>query len=187
MGLDFSWRLSSLGSLPVFRTLTLLFTPLIVFADVTTDYLQQYVGRWVGEFTIHSAATGYSEVFPVEQRYWMEGGKLHGLSVSETDRGIQTASSVTFIQDGKFRSEVKRGETKEVYLGKIHDSGLVWISEDLARATDYQLKEAFVVEEGELWLTTEGFDTFIYKEGLAHLVYKGRLKKVPEEEEEKSE
>lgn len=144
--------------------------------------MQKYVGRWLGYFTIHSAATGYSETFPVEQRYWMEDGKLHGLSVSDTDNGLQTASSITFLKDEKIRSEVTRGDVTEAYWGLPHDAGIVWLSEDLDRASDYQLKEAFIAEEGELWLHTDGFDTFIYQEGLAHLVYRGRLRKIADEE-----
>ena len=144
--------------------------------------MQKYVGRWIGHFTIHSATTGYSETFPVEQRYWMEGGKLHGLSVSDTDKGMQTASSITFIKDEKIRSEVTRGEEMEAYWGVPHDGGIVWLLANLERASDYQLREAFVVEEGERLLHTDGFDTYVYKEGLAHLIYRGRLRKVADEE-----
>ena len=48
-------------------------------------------------------------------------------------------------------------------------------------AGDYYLKEAFVKEGGEQWLHTDGFDTYLYNEGLAHLIYRGRLKKVHDE------
>ena len=163
---------------------SLLFSSALSAIDVV-DYLKGYVGRWVGDFTIHSAATGYSETFPVEQRYWIEEGKLHGISVSDTDRGMQTATSVTIIKEGKLRSEVTRGNEKEAYWGVPHDDGIVWLPADLARVSDYQLREFFSEEEGELWLQTDGFDTFIFKEGLAHIVYKGRLKKVADEEVEK--
>ena len=64
------------------------------------DYLKQYEGRWIGEYTIHSPATNFTETFPVEQRYWIEDGQLCGLSVCDTDRGIQTAKSRTFIKEG---------------------------------------------------------------------------------------
>ena len=148
------------------------------------DYIEGYKGRWVGYFTIYSAATGYSETFPVEQRYWMEDGKLNGISVSDTDRGIQTATSVTFIKEGKLRSEVTRGKETEAYWGALHETGIVWLPGNLARANDYQLTEFFTEDKGELWLQTDGFDTFIYKEGLAHLVYKGRLKKVADKKAE---
>lgn len=174
---------------PVFRILVFLVLPLVSFADEEMDYMQKYVGRWLGYFTIHSAATGYSETFPVEQRYWMEDGKLHGLSVSDTDRGIQTASSITFLKDEKIRSEVTRGNVTKSYWGLPHDTGIVWLSTDLDRASDYQLKEAFVVVEGELQLHTDGFDTFVFKDGLGHLIFRGRLKKIVEEEvsEEKAD
>lgn len=162
----------------MFRIFVLLGLPLIAFADEQMDYLQKYVGRWLGDFTIHSAATGFSETFPVEQRYWIEDGKLNGISVSDTDRGMQTATSVTFIKDGKLRSEVTRGKEAEAYWGVLHDVGIVWLPANLVRASDYQLTEFFSVEKGERWLHTDGFDTFIYKDGIAHFVYKGRLKKV---------
>lgn len=145
------------------------------------DYLKQYEGRWVGDFTIHSTATEYTETFPVEQRYWWEDGQLLGISVSDTNRGIQTARSRTFIQDGQLRSEVVTEESMEVFIGALHDGGIVWMPSDLNRATDYQMKEAFVEKEGKRRLHTDGFDSYVYEEGLAHLVYRGRLVFSPEE------
>jgi hypothetical protein len=35
--------------------------------------------------------------------------------------------------------------------------------------------ERFAIEESRLLLLTEGFDSYVYQEGLAHLVYRGRL------------
>ncbi|MEC7231238.1 MAG: hypothetical protein VXV91_08590, partial [Verrucomicrobiota bacterium] len=89
----------------------LLFCPLAVLGNELIDYLKQYEGRWLGDFTIHSTASGYSETFPVEQRYWWEDGQLHGISVSDTNNGLKSAKSLTFIQEGKLQSEVITGET----------------------------------------------------------------------------
>ncbi|MGZ0707727.1 hypothetical protein ACWPKO_05275 [Coraliomargarita sp. W4R53] len=155
--------------------LLLLFSSLVLPADEVVDYLKRYEGRWVGDFTIHSTATGYNQTFPVEQRYWWEDGQLHGISVSETDSGIQTAKSRTFIQDGELESEVTQGETSERFFGVLHDTGIVWLPEDPKRVTDYQMTEAFVTEDGQLLLNTDGFDRYVYQDGLAHLVYRGRL------------
>lgn len=143
-------------------------------------YLRSYEGCWLGEFTIHSTATGYSQTFSVEQRYWWADGELHGMSVTETDDGMQTAKSRTFIQDAQLQAEITRGEVVERYLGVLHEGGLLWISDNLGRATDYQMKEKLVVNAGERWLQTDGFDSYLYEEGVAHLVYKGRLKEVDE-------
>jgi hypothetical protein len=155
----------------------LLLSALVLSADEVIDYLKGYQGRWVGDFTIHSTATNYSETFPVEQRYWWEDGQLHGVSVSDTNRGMQTAHSRTFIQDGQLQSEVTQGETVERFIGVLHDSGIVWLSANLQRVTDYQMKESFIEEDGELCLLTDGFDSYVYQEGLAHIVYRGRLVK----------
>lgn len=149
--------------------------PFVLSADEVVDYLKKYEGRWLGHFTIHSAATGYSQAFPVEQRYWWEDGQLHGISVSDTNDGIQTAKSRTFVQDGQLRSQVTLGKAEESYLGVLHDDGIVWIPDDLKRATDYQMKEAFVERDGARRLHTDGFDSYLYQEGLAHLIYRGRL------------
>jgi hypothetical protein len=155
---------------------------LVLPADEVVDYLKRYIGRWAGEFSIHSSATGYSQVFPVEQRYWWQDGQLHGISVSETDQGIQTAKSRTFVQDGQLRSEVLQGERREAFYGVLQDGGLVWVSADLKRVTDYQMKEAFALgEEGRLELHTDGFDSYVYQDGLAYLIYRGRLTQQAEE------
>lgn len=156
--------------------------PFALKADPRVDYFRQYIGRWLGDFTIHSGATGYTETFPIEQRYWWEDEQLHGLSVAETDRGIEAASSRALILDGKLRLEVTRGEEVEGYWGVLHDGGILWLSEDLTRATDYQMKETFVEENGVRALHSDGFDTFIYEGGLAHLVYRGRLRWQPSED-----
>ncbi|MDQ8195842.1 hypothetical protein QEH59_15520 [Coraliomargarita sp. SDUM461004] len=156
----------------------LFMTALALPADEVVDYLKRYTGRWVGDFTIHSTATGYSETFPVEQRYWLEDGQLHGIAVSETDHGMQVAKSRTYIQHGELRSEVTQGKVIEQFMGVLHDAGIVWLPADRKRVTDYQMKEEFVVQEtGEAWLHTDGFDSYVYQDGLAHLVYRGRLVK----------
>jgi len=160
----------------------LFFCSLALQADEVVDYLKRYEGRWVGDFTIHSTATGYSQTFPVEQRYWWEDGQLHGISVSDTNHGMQTAKSRTFIQEGKLQSEVTQGEITERFFGVLHDAGIVWLPADLKRATDYQMKEAFAQKNGELWLQTDGFDSYVYQDGLAYLVYRGRLVLQAEEE-----
>ena len=153
----------------------LVYSSLALSGSELIDYLKQYEGRWLGDFTIHSTASGYSETFPVEQRYWWEEGQLHGISVSDTNNGLQTAKSLTFIQDDKLQSEVITGETTERFFGFLRDGGIVWISADMKRANDYQMAEHFAIEEGHPLLLTEGFDSYVYPEGLAHLVYRGRL------------
>lgn len=164
------------------RSIAFLFLPLALLGDEVVDYLKQYEGRWVGDFTIHSTATEYTETFPVEQRYWWEDGQLRGISVSDTNRGIQTARSRTFIQDGRLRSEVVTEDAIETFVGAMHDGGIVWVPSDLKRATDYQMREVFVEKDGKRRLHTDGFDSYVYQEGLAHLVYRGRLVSAPEEE-----
>ena len=160
------------------QILTLLvLSPLALLGNELIDYLKRYEGRWLGDFTIHSTASGYSETFPVEQRYWWEDDQLHGISVSDTNNGLQTAKSLTFIQDDKLQSEVITGETTERFFGFLRDGGIVWIPADMKRANDYQMTERFAMEEGLALLLTEGFDTYVYQEGLAHLVYRGRLLK----------
>ena len=155
----------------------LVLSPLALLGNELIEYLKRYEGRWLGDFTIHSTASGYSETFPVEQRYWWEDGQLHGISVSDTNNGLQSAKSLTFIQEGKLQSEVITGENTERFFGFLRDGGIVWISADMKRANDYQMAERFAMEEGLTLLLTEGFDTYVYQEGLAHLVYRGRLLK----------
>ena len=155
----------------------LVLSPLALLGNELIDYLKKYEGRWLGDFTIHSTASGYSETFPVEQRYWWEDDQLHGISVSDTNNGLKSAKSLTFIQEGKLQSEVITGETTERFFGFLHDGGIVWIPADMKRANDYQMTERFAMEEGLSLLLTEGFDTYVYQEGLAYLVYRGRLLK----------
>jgi hypothetical protein len=164
----------------MYRHLLLLFLPFVLLGGELEDYLKQYEGRWLGEYTIHSPSTNFTGTFPVEQRYWMEDGQLRGLSVSDTDRGIQTAKSCTFIKEGVVYSEVTAGDNIEKYIGALHEGGLVWLPSNLKRANDYQMKESFVKKAQQFWLHTDGFDSYVYREGLGHLVYRGRLLFVPE-------
>ena len=103
--------------------LLLVFSPLALLGNELIDYLKQYEGRWLGDFTIHSTASGYSETFPVEQRYWWEDGQLHGISVSDTNNGLKSAKSLTFIKEGKLQSEVITGENTERFFGFLRDGG----------------------------------------------------------------
>ena len=140
------------------------------------EIFRQYEGRWTGKFTIRSSATGYSETFPVEQQYWMRDGELRGLEVAERKDGMATASSRTFVKEGRLYSEVERsdGET-ERFIGTVHEGGIVWIPADLRRARDYQIREMFREDDGQRLLLTEGFDTYRYQGEKVYLIYRGRL------------
>jgi hypothetical protein len=150
--------------------------PLFVHAEGEMDaQLLRYEGRWVGHFTIHSTATGYSETFPVEQQYWWKDGKLRGVAVSQREQGLSSSRSCSWVKDGKFFSEVKDASGEQHYWGVLHEGGIVWLPSDLKRAKDYQMKEFIVEAGGRRVLKTEGFDTFVTGEGLAHIVYRGEL------------
>ena len=112
----------------------------------------------------------------MEQQYWLEDGVLHGVSVSERDEGISSARSKSVVKDGKYFSEVEAGAALENYWGMLHDDGLIWFSTNLKRTQDYQMKESIVEVAGDRVLKTEGFDTYVTGDGLAHLVYRGELK-----------
>lgn len=160
-----------------FRLLSLLFICLPLFAseEDLNELLRQYEGRWSGEFRVSSVSTGYSAVFTVEQQYWMLDGRLHGLSVSDRDSGLVSSKSVTYTYEGKLFSEITRGDDVESFVGVVHEDGVLWLPSDMKRSNDYQIKEFFVVKDLELSLITEGFDTYIYEEGLAYVVFKGKL------------
>jgi len=143
--------------------------------DQLLEYLRNYEGRWTGRFSIHSTANGFTESFPVEQRYWWKGEVLHGLSVSDRDAGMDFATSKTWVDGKKLITEVKRGETKEVFYGVLHEGTLLWLPEDMRRANDYQMRESFTEEEGREKMLFEGFDTYVFGEGLAHIIIKGEL------------
>lgn len=168
----------------VFRLVLLLLLPVALFANDLLDYLQAYEGRWIGHFSIHSTANGYTESFPVEQRYWWKAEVLHGLAVSQRDGGLKVATSKTWLEDKKLITEVTRGQTKETFYGVLHDEGLLWLPTDLRRANDYQMREFLVEEEGGgKKMKVEGFDTYVYDGGIAHIIIKGELTLQPETKE----
>jgi hypothetical protein len=159
-----------------YRLALLFFSPVLLFAEEDLEaYLRTFEGRWVGHFTIHSAATGYSETFPVEQQYWWKDGQLQGVAVSERKSGMESARSSTYIKDGKLISVMKRGSEEEPFIGLFHEGGILWLPANMDRAKDYQIKEFIVVEDGKRILKTEGFDSYVYQDGLAHIVYRGEL------------
>lgn len=139
------------------------------------DTLLGYEGRWVGSFTLHSTATGYSETFPVEQQYQWKNEMLHGIGVCQRKSGIESSRSVTYVEEGKLISEIQRGEETEMFLGVLHEGGVLWVPADLQRANDYQIKESLVEAEGQRILKTAGFDSYVYQDELAHIVYRGEL------------
>lgn len=159
-----------------YRWAILLLFPVCLTAENELEaYLATLEGRWVGHFTIHSTATGYSETFPVEQHYWWKDGALRGVAVSERKGGMESARSRTYVKDGKLVSVVLRDSTEEIFIGVLHDGGVLWLPANLARAQDHQIKESIFEQDGQRILKTEGFDSYIFKDGLAHIVYRGEL------------
>jgi hypothetical protein len=100
---------------------------------------------------------------------------LHGLSVAERDAGMDYASSKTWLDGKTLITEVERGESKEVFYGVLHDGGLLWLPKDMGRANDYQMRETFTEVEGRRKMLVAGFDTYVFGEGLAHIIIKGEL------------
>jgi len=146
------------------------------------ELMRAYEGRWVGEFTAHSTATGYTETFPVEQHYWVQDDVLRGVAVMQREDAMTSARSRTYVEDGKLMSEIsKEGGDAETFIGTVRDSGVVWLPADLKRAKDYQIKETFTEEEGRRVLKTEGFDTYAFGDDVAHIVYRGTLVRQSEE------
>lgn len=161
-----------------FFLLAVLCFPLLHFGDdeQLKAALKKYEGRWVGEFTLHSAATGYTETFPVEQQYWWKDGELRGVAVSQRDDGLQSSRSRSFVNEGTIVSEVKQASDEERFIGVMHEGGIVWLPSDPQRAEGYQMKDT--IEEangGERVLKTEGFDTYVVQGEVAHVVYRGKL------------
>lgn len=138
-------------------------------------HLGAFEGRWTGSFTIHSTANGFTENFPVEQQYWMEGDRLRGIAVAQRGDTLETSTSWAWVDEQKLVSEVSRGETVDRYYGALKDGVIIWISSDLSRVEDYQMTERFSAEGGERKLLTEGFDTYLFSGGLAHIIYRGEL------------
>ena len=143
-------------------------------------FLEQYEGRWVGTFTIHSEATGYTQELLVEQRYWWSDNALRGLSVAETAEGSQTATSRAFFSGEALRLEVSKNGEVEVFAGVLDHDRIIWVTANPARLNDYQFNERFVQEGLSTILVSEGFDTYDYEDDLAYIIYKGRMVKVPE-------
>ncbi len=138
-------------------------------------HLRGYEGRWVGEFTIHSVVTGYTETFEVEQQYWWKNDKLHGVAVMEGRKGLKSTRSISSIQGNSFISEIKTNEGTEQFIGVLRDGKIIWLPRNKARLTDHQITEQIILKDGKLLLITDGFDTFEYKGKPAEVVYKGRL------------
>ncbi|WP_146209342.1 hypothetical protein [Coraliomargarita sinensis] len=149
--------------------------PAYALGNELLDYLKAYEGRWVGQFSIHSTANGYTESFPVEQRYWWDGDVLYGLAVSQRDSGLAVASSKTWLDGKKLMTEIKQGDSKESFYGVLHDGALLWLPTDMQRANDYQMREFIVPKDGKTKMAVEGFDTYVYVDGLAHIIIKGEL------------
>ena len=168
------------------RCLCLLFASLLpsyLFGNELLEYLQQYEGRWVGNFSIHSTASDYTESFALEQRYWWEEQVLHGLAVFERAHGMETTRSKMWVEDEHFIAEITRGESKEVFIGALHDGGLLWLPSNMERVNDYQIRETFVhKDDGTKKLRMEGFDTYLYAGGIAHIIYRGELTRQTERE-----
>ena len=163
----------------VYRSVLLVLWPLLAQADaVLESQLLRYQGRWVGHLTIHSSSTGYRETFAVEQRYWWEDGQLRCVAVSQRPQGSSRARSCYRVQGDKIFSEVTYDSGVEHYWGMLHEDSIVWLSADLRRAKDYQMKETLSEAEGQAVLKVEGFDTYLTGAGLAQLVYQGELERV---------
>lgn len=172
---------SFLGPVLPYKKLCLLLYLLPLFLSAEADLqalLKSYVGTWSGKYTVHSTATGFTEAFEVQQQYWLEDGKLYGVSVMIRDEGMRSANSVTVLHENYYYSVVKRAEVEEEYLGVPKDGGILWVPRNMGRATDYQIREWVEQSDGTRRLKTEGFDTYVFAEGIAHLVYKGDLLEV---------
>lgn len=164
-------------SLPQCICLLLCLLPSFTWADELLEHLKQYEGRWVGEFTLKSDASDYSETFTVEQQYWMEFGKLYGVSVYERPKtGLESADSViTIHEDGALLMEVHRAKETEFYLGVYRDGAIIWLPRDMKRAEDYQTTVTISESEGHRQMTTKGFDTYVHSGGIGHVVFLGKL------------
>jgi hypothetical protein len=169
----------------VFRLLLLFLFPFVLSANELIEYLKAYEGQWSGQFTIHSTANNYTESFSVEQRYWWDGEILRGVAVFDRDSRMETASSKTWWDGEKLISEVKRGDAVETFFGVLHDGGLLWISSDMQRANDYQIREILIEKEGSpRKMKIEGYDTYVITDGLVYLIYKGELTLQPDSGDE---
>jgi len=144
------------------------------------ERLDMYVGRWSGVFNLEAPEIEFQESFTVEQKYWWQDDALRAVSVASRESGKASSKSVTWIDGNKYISEVTRGEEVERYYGVVRDGGIVWFPVDLDRAMQYQLKEEIQAVDGELVLTTKGFDTFVSEGKTGQLLYFGELVKEKE-------
>ncbi|MBV32770.1 MAG: hypothetical protein CMK36_04955 [Porticoccaceae bacterium] len=138
-------------------------------------YLEQLEGRWVGHYTIHTSINQYKEEFTVEQQYWMQDGELLGVFAAMRSKGLESASSRTFIQDGRLILIVSRSSGEETYIGVLAEDWLIWLPEDVERANQYQIREKIVRHAGGYQLISESFETYETKNGPAKIRISGSL------------
>ena len=138
-------------------------------------YLRQLEGRWVGHYSIHTSINEYKEEFTVEQQYWMQDGELLGVFAAKRSTGLESASSRTFIQDGRLILIVNRSSGEETYIGVLAEGWLIWLPEDVERANDYQIREKIVRHAGGYQLISESFETYETKNGPAKIRISGSL------------
>ena len=138
-------------------------------------YLRQLEGRWVGYYSIHTSINQYKEEFTVEQQYWMQDGELLGVFAAKRSTGLESASSRTFIQDGRLILIVNRSSGEETYIGVLAEGWLIWLPEDVERANDYQIREKIVRHAGGYQLISESFETYETKNGPAKIRISGSL------------
>ncbi|HBO57630.1 MAG TPA: hypothetical protein DD622_04250 [Opitutae bacterium] len=138
-------------------------------------YLEQLEGRWVGHYSIHTSINQYKEEFTVEQQYWMQDGELLGVFAAMRSTGLESASSRTFIQDGRLILIVNRSSGEETYIGVLAEGWLIWLPEDVERANDYQIREKIVRHASGYQLISESFETYETKNGPAKIRISGSL------------
>ena len=138
-------------------------------------YLKQLEGRWVGHYSIHTSINKYKEEFTVEQQYWMQDGELLGVFAAKRSTGLESASSRTFIQDGRLILIVSRSSGEEKYIGALAEGWLIWLPEDVKRANDYQIREKVVRHSSGYQLISESFETYETKNGPAKIRISGSL------------
>ena len=138
-------------------------------------YLRQLEGRWIGHYLIHTSINEYKEEFTVEQQYWMQDGELLGVFAAKRSTGLESATSRTFIQDGRLILIVSRSNGEETYIGVLAEGWLIWLPKDVERANDYQIREKIVRHAGGFQLITESFETYETKNGPAKILISGSL------------
>lgn len=159
----------------VISILLLLLSCASLSASDVMESLRKYAGRWVGYYKVQSVTSDHAAIFPVEQRYWIEDGRLKGLAVIMRDSELEFSSSVTYRDGDVYVSEVTRGETVEIYLGILREDAIVWYSSDLSRANDYKIEDSFASWGSERIMRTEGFDLRDSEHGRVGVIYEGEL------------